>query len=111
MPAAQRRVKDEGPTAAEFKALVAQWAEKIGVRPRGVYLQRMKSKWASGSTRGRLCFSTEILGESKPFRDFVIVHELVHLLVPNHGKLFRGLLNAYVPGWDVLLRRNNRGQG
>jgi hypothetical protein len=34
------------------------------------------------------------------FREVVIVHELLHLLVPNHGKLFKSLLNAYLPGWE-----------
>jgi predicted metal-dependent hydrolase len=40
------------------------------------------------------------LADAKPgFQDFVIVHELLHLRVPKHGRVFRALMTAYVPGW------------
>lgn len=86
-----------------FEAAVRRWATKVGVKPQGIYLQRMTTKWASGSTRGRLCFSTDLLRGKAAFRDVVIVHELLHLQVPNHGKLFKSLMNAYVPGWEDLM--------
>lgn len=60
----------------------------------------MTTKWASCSPRGRLCFSTDLVREDEAFREVVIVHELLHLLVPNHGKLFKGLMSAYLPGWE-----------
>ena len=91
-----------------FEAAVRRWAAEIGVRPHGVYLQHMTTKWASGSTRGRLCFSTDLLREKAIFRNVVIVHELLHLLVPNHGKLFKSLMNAYVPGWEDAMRDGPR---
>jgi predicted metal-dependent hydrolase len=61
---------------------------------------RMTTKWASCSTTGRICFSTELLDEPAAFREVVVVHELLHLLVPNHGNLFKSLMNAYLPGWE-----------
>jgi len=79
---------------------IRQWADRIGVKPVGVQIQRMTKKWASCSTTGRICFSAELLTEPAGFREVVIVHELLHLRVPNHGKLFKSLLNAYVPGWE-----------
>ena len=42
-----------------------------------------------------------MLEEPGAFREVVIVHELLHLLVPNHGKLFKSLMNAYVPDWQA----------
>jgi predicted metal-dependent hydrolase len=42
-----------------------------------------------------------LLDEPASFREVVIVHELLHLLVPNHGKLFKSLMNAYLPGWEA----------
>jgi predicted metal-dependent hydrolase len=52
----------------------------------------MTTKWASCSTTGRIYFSTELLAEPATFREVVIVQELLHLLVPNHGKLFKSLM-------------------
>lgn len=74
----------------------------LGDGPKVVQLRRMKSKWASCSTAGRVSFSTDLLRKPRKFRDFVIVHELLHLQVPNHGKLFHSLLKAYVPGWEKM---------
>jgi predicted metal-dependent hydrolase len=80
---------------------IQQWAMKIGVKPKRVQILRMTSKWASCSTTGRVCFSTELLDQPQSFREVVIVHELLHLLVPNHGKLFKSLMNAHLPGWEA----------
>lgn len=78
-----------------FKSEVRAWAERIGVEPREIHLKPMCRKWASCSSRGRLTFDTGLLQQPAPFRREVIVHELLHLKVPNHGKLFRSLLRAY----------------
>jgi predicted metal-dependent hydrolase len=80
---------------------IRHWAVKLRVSPRRVQIQRMTTKWASCSTNGRVCFSLELLDEPASFREVVIVHELLHLLVPNHGKLFKSLMNAYLPGWGA----------
>lgn len=83
-----------------LKTVVERWASRIGVEPKRVQIQRMTTKWASCSLNGRLCFSTDLLLEDPAFQEAVIVHELLHLRVPNHGKLFKGLMGAYVPGWE-----------
>ncbi len=78
-----------------FKAEVLAWARRIGVEPREIQIRPMKRKWASCSSAGRLSFSTDLLQQSAVFRREVIIHELVHLKVPNHGALFRALVAAY----------------
>ena len=55
-------------------------------------------KWGSCSTAGRLTFDADLLRQPAQFRKRVIVEELLHLKVPNHGKLFRSLLRAYFVG-------------
>ena len=85
------------PKRAAFHREVQQWAKKMNVQPKRVQIQRMTRKWASWSSSGRICFSTDLLAEPKAFREAVIVHELVHCLVPNHGKLFKSLMRAYLP--------------
>src|SRR5262249_34087122 len=89
-------VLDEPVPVDVFKAEVWHWAERIGVTPSEIHLRPMSRKWASCSSRGRLTFDTGLLGQPPPFRTHVIVHELVHLKVPNHGKLFRNLVRAYL---------------
>jgi predicted metal-dependent hydrolase len=77
-----------------LKAEVMSWAKRIGVQPKEIRLRPLKSKWASCSSNGRLTFNTEILRQPARFRSEAIVHELLHLKVPNHGKLFKQLMKA-----------------
>ena len=79
-----------------FKAEVQVWAQRLEVTPREIHLRPMKRKWASCSSRGRLTFDTGLLRQPATFRREVIVHELLHLKVPNHGPLFKALLKAYL---------------
>lgn len=83
-----------------FKRRVAEWAGQICVKPSQIRVQDMSRKWASCSTRGWVTFSSDLLHEPKRFQDFVIVHELLHLKIRNHGKLFKSLLSGYAPGWQ-----------
>jgi predicted metal-dependent hydrolase len=94
-------------TKKELKAEIARWAVVMKVKPAQICVQRMTKKWASCSSKGRVCFSVDLLQEPRMFQDYVIVHELLHLQVPNHGKLFKSLMNAYLPGWEVNLAEQN----
>lgn len=98
---------------ASFKRRVSHWADKIGVKPQAVYVQAMRNKWASCSTAGRVYFNSAILRHGDRFQDHVVVHELLHLVVPNHGKLFKSLWLAHLGAQNILLacRRGNAGQG
>jgi predicted metal-dependent hydrolase len=85
------------PIAVEaFKTQVRAWAQRIGVEPAEVRVRPMTCKWASCSSLGRLTFDAGLLSQPEAFRDEVIVHELLHLKVPNHGKLFKSLLRSYL---------------
>ncbi len=79
-----------------FKAEVRAWAERIGVEPRAITVRPMKRKWASCSSKGNLSFDTALLHQSADFRRKAIVHELLHLKVPNHGPMFRALERVYL---------------
>ena len=85
---------------ADLKDAVWQWADRIGVKVQEIHLRSMQRKWASISTNGRLTLNTELLHLPETLTEFVIVHELVHLLVPNHGKLFKSFMSAYLPDWE-----------
>jgi len=79
----------------ELKALVYQLAESMDVSPKEVQIRDMKHKWASCSAKGRLTFSRDLLLQDAGFIKEVILHELLHLKIPNHGKLFKLLLKSY----------------
>jgi predicted metal-dependent hydrolase len=87
---------------APFRAEVTRWAERLRVKPRQIRVQWMRRKWASCSTRGTVSFSRDLLAQPEEFRQYVIVHELLHLKVPNHGKLFKTMLRAYLPNYESI---------
>ena len=78
---------------------VASWARRLNVQPRQVRVQQMTRKWGSCSAAGVVTLAADLADQDSGFQDFVIVHELLHLRVPNHGKLFKALLTAHVPDW------------
>ena len=60
----------------------------------------MKKKWASCSTAGNLNFNEELLSLDSDLTDYVIVHELLHFSVPNHGKLWKSLMRAHLGDYE-----------
>lgn len=96
--------------ADELKEAVQRWAFRIGVQVQQLHLRPMKTKWASMSTTGRLTLNTDLLALPRELGEFVIVHELVHLLVPNHGKVFKSFMYAYLPDWEEREQRLQSGR-
>ncbi len=84
----------------EFKDSVREWAARLKVKPAQIRVQRMRRKWASCSPGRWISFSEDLLSEDAGFQEYVIVHELLHLRIPNHGKLFKSLMSVYLPGWE-----------
>lgn len=80
----------------EFKQEVKAWAEEIGVEPKDVHMRSMRRKLASCSSKGRLTFDASLLEAPQKVRDEAVVHELLHLKYPNHGKMFKLLLGEYL---------------
>lgn len=95
------RTDTGGNTPAALKAIVRRWADCIGVEAPEIHLRQMRRKWASISQQGRLTLNTDMLRLPESLAEFIIVHELVHLLVPNHGKLFKSYMSAYLPEWEA----------
>ena len=89
----------------EFKARVLEWARKLNVDAHAIYIRPMSRKWASCSTAGTLSFNDELLGLPQELGDYVIVHELLHFSVPNHGKLWKSLMRAHLGDWETLAER------
>lgn len=86
----------------EFKDRVKEFAQKMQVEINTLAIRPMKNKWASCSTDGNLNFNSELLELDKEIGDYVIVHELLHFNVPNHGKLWKSLMAAYLGDYEKI---------
>lgn len=84
----------------EFKARVLEWANKLDVKANAIYVRPMRRKWASCSTAGTLSFNDELVSMPRELGDYVIVHELLHFSVPNHGKLWKSLMLAHLGSYE-----------
>jgi predicted metal-dependent hydrolase len=91
-----------------FKTRVADWASRLELTVSGVTVRKMQKKWASCSRAGRLTFDQSLLLKPNDLQDYVIVHELLHLAVPNHGKLWKSLMRAHLGEYEALERRLQR---
>ncbi len=89
----------------EFKDRVREWARKLDVQAHAIYVRPMRRKWASCSSAGTLSFNDELLDMDAELGDYVIVHELLHFAVPNHGKLWKMLMRVHLGDWESLEKR------
>ena len=99
------RVRDLDQREEPLKTRTGEWAKRIGVDLKEIHIRQMRNKWASASTAGRITLGTDVLGLKTDLQDYVVVHELVHLRVPNHGKLWKSLMRAYLGDYEALERR------
>ncbi len=90
---------------ARLRQRVVHWSRRVRARPRIVRVQRMTWKLGSCSTNGVLTLADDLCLRPGGFQDFVILHELLHLRVPNHGRLFKAMMAVHLPEWrkyDVM---------
>jgi predicted metal-dependent hydrolase len=80
--------------------LIRKWETKLGVLVSRYFLQRMKTKWGSCNNRARnIRLNTELVKKPKDLLEYVVVHEMVHLLEPTHSDRFVALLTQHYPTW------------
>jgi predicted metal-dependent hydrolase len=84
----------------EVPALIGKWEGKLGVKVTEYYLQRMKTKWGSCNYRaGNIRLNTQLVKKPKDLLEYVIVHEMLHLIEPTHSPRFLALLDQHYPSW------------
>lgn len=85
---------------AVLPELIQTWEPRLDVKVRAYYLQRMKTRWGScNPLRGHIRLNTELVKKPRHLLDYVLVHEMVHLIAPSHDEQFVELLDAYFPLW------------
>lgn len=88
-----------------FKGRVLEWANKLDIEVRSLSIRPMRNKWASCSLRGNLSFNSELVDLDREVGNYVIVHELLHFFVPNHGKLWKSLMRAHLGEYEAVRDR------
>lgn len=80
--------------------LILNWEQRLNVRLKGYYLRRMKTRWGTCNYRTKhIRLNTELVTKRSHLFEYVLVHEMVHLIVPNHGARFVALMNEHYPAW------------
>ncbi|MBI4677731.1 MAG: M48 family metallopeptidase [Elusimicrobia bacterium] len=93
---------------------LAFWSDKMGVRYRRVFIKNQRTRWGSCSKKGNLNFNRRLLWAPPEVLDYVIVHELGHLVEMNHSKRFWALVADWCPDYRKhkdWLRENSRDLG
>ena len=91
---------------SEAGDVVAYWEARTGLRCREWRTKRMKTRWGSCNSRDRrIWLNTELSKFSKDCLSLVVLHELAHLRVQNHGADFNAILDAYMPDWRSVKKK------
>lgn len=89
-------------TEEDLLQITRRWQEKLNIKANRIQIMKMKNKWSSCSAKRNITLNSELTKLPKEIAEYAILHELLHLIVPNHGKAFKALLSAYMPNWEHL---------
>ena len=89
--------------------LFAKWEPVMGVKVGKLLMQRMRTRWGTCNTRsGSIRLNTELVKKPPECLEYVVVHEMVHLLEPSHNARFKALMTRFMPNWAVRRQMLNR---
>jgi predicted metal-dependent hydrolase len=89
--------------------LTAKWEPVLGVNADSIMVRRMRTRWGSCTSASRtIRLNTELAKKPRECLEYVLVHELIHLLEPSHNATFTGLMDKYMPQWRHLRNELNR---
>jgi len=89
--------------------LIAKWEPILGVQVQKFFVQQMKTKWGSCNPRARtIRLNTELAKKPKDCLDYIVLHEMVHLIEPAHGERFIALMDGFMPKWQFVRQKLNR---
>lgn len=89
--------------------LLARWEPRLGVRVERFHVRQMKTRWGSCNPKARtIRLNSELARKPPELLEYLVVHELVHLLEPTHNARFYALMDRYMPDWKVHRRTLDR---
>ena len=90
-------------------ALIEKWEPRVGIRVAEVRIKRMKTRWGTcNSEASRIWLNLELIKKSTSCLEFILVHEMVHLIERSHNEQFRGLMGTLMPQWRAHRDHLNR---
>ena len=93
----------------EVPGLVAKWAPLLGVKVERLFVQQMKTRWGGCKPRtNSIRLNTELARKPKEYLEYIVVHEMVHLLEPSHNARFISLMDRNMPNWRQYRDELNR---
>lgn len=96
-------------TKSAVSELLDKWQPIIGVRAGRLHVQRMRTKWGSCNPKtGLIRLNTDLAKKPPQCLEYILVHELTHLLEPSHNARFQGLLDGFMPQWRQVKSELNR---
>ena len=94
---------------ANAPEIIAKWEPILGVQVRQFFVRQMKTKWGSCNTEAlTIRLNTELAKKPKDCLDYIVLHEMVHILEPKHGERFIALMDRFMPKWQFVRQRLNR---
>ena len=91
-------------------AFASKWEPVMEVKAKDFTIRDMKTLWGSCSTKtGRIRMNLQLIRYPDPCIEYVVVHELCHLLEPSHNQRFKDLMKTFLPDWEERKKRLNRG--
>ena len=86
---------------AAIPRLIQKWEPKLGVSAHAYYLQRMKTKWGSCNPTSRaIRLNTDLAKKPPECLEYIVVHELAHMIEPSHNARFVSVMNLFMPKWQ-----------
>lgn len=102
----RKRILDKGYRESleqEIPQFITKWEQIIGVKSHGFSIRDMKTRWGTCNIRTKnICLSLHLAKKSPKCLEYVVVHELVHLLESSHNSVFKGYLDHYMPEWREI---------
>lgn len=90
-------------------ALLEKWRRRMGVQVGRIQVQRMKTRWGSCNTvTGLIRLNTDLARKPPECLEYIVVHELAHLIEPSHNARFQATMDAHLPNWRQLKNALNR---
>ena len=94
---------------AALPPIIAAWEPRLEVTVNEFYVQHMKTKWGSCNPAARtIRLNTELARKPKECLEYIVVHEMVHLLEPTHSPRFLALMDRFLPSWRNTRELLNR---
>lgn len=98
-----------GLVQAALPELIRKWEPALGVKVCGCTVRQMKTRWGSCTPRsGRIRINSELAKKQPECLEYIVVHEMVHLLEPSHNQRFVALMNQFFPRWKSCHLELNR---